>query len=141
VDLYSRIKNEFLFGGHILTLGSSCVAASATIILGKKQNLSLLVLLYLIFYIIYLFDHSRGAETDALTNPQRAFYLEGKLEIQKIILEISFLLVVVILIAKGNLNVFVCGIVILVMGVAYGSFFKKFTEKIFAFKNFFVSAV
>lgn len=141
MGICSRVEEEFLYGGHIFALGSACIAASTIIILKTELNLGILLLFYLIFYIIYLYDHFKGVESDALTNSKRTAYLSGRAGNRLIVFRIMFSLVFFILVLSGDTKVFILGALILVMGISYGIFFKNITKKIFAFKNFFVALV
>lgn len=133
-------KNEFIYGGHIFAIGAISIVIACAIILDNAFSIDFLIVVYLIFYTIYLYDHSQGASEDFLTNLKRAKYLENKSKIS-IIITSCVLISEIILFYFGNFHSVIFGSVILIVGFNYGNYFKDVTKKIIGFKNFFVSLV
>ncbi len=131
---------EFIFGGHLFALGAVCVMAMCSLIFGLPIGSDLLLVTYLIFYPIYLYDYTRGADDDLLTNSARAKYLSGNKKAY-IVVAGSFAILTMLFMHFSNSITMLLGFVVLVLGLLYSSYFKKLTKKIIAFKNFFVSAV
>lgn len=131
---------EFIFGGHLFALGAACVVAMCSLIFGLPIGLDLLLVTYLIFYPIYLYDYAQGAADDLLTNSARAKYLSGNKKTY-IVVAGSFAILTMLFMHFSNSITMLLGFVVLVLGLLYSSYFKKLTKKIVAFKNFFVSAV
>ena len=134
------IWKEFIFGGHLFALGATCVVAMCSLLFGLPIGLDLLLVTYLIFYPIYLYDYTQGATDDVLTNSARANYLSGNKKAYFVIAG-SFAVLTMLFIHFSNSITMLLGFAVLVLGLLYSSYFKKLTKKIIAFKNFFVSAV
>jgi len=134
------IWKEFIFGGHLFALGATCVVAMCSLLFGLPIGLDLLLVTYLIFYPIYLYDYTQGATDDVLTNSARANYLSGNKKAYFVIAG-SVAVLTMLFIHFSNSITMLLGFAVLVLGLLYSSYFKKLTKKIIAFKNFFVSAV
>jgi len=131
---------EFIFGGHLFALGAACVVAMCSLVFGLPIGMDLLVVTYLIFYPIYLYDYTKGASDDLLTNSLRATYLSGNKKTY-IVVAGSFVVLTILFMHYSNYITMLLGFVVLVLGLLYSSYFKQLTKKIIAFKNFFVSTV
>ncbi len=134
------IWKEFIFGGHLFALGATCVVAMCSLLFGLPIGLDLLLVTYLIFYPIYLYDYTQGATDDVLTNSARANYLSGNKKAYFVIAG-SVAVLTMLFIHFSNSITMLLGFAVLVLGLLYSCYFKKLTKKIIAFKNFFVSAV
>lgn len=140
IKLFELLWKEVIFGGHLFATGSMAVIIMCATLFGIPFSWDILVTSYLMFYAIYLYDHSKGASSDELTNSTRAKYLQCKDRSTCLVIAASGLLIVSLFIFSNIVTTFT-GIVILVLGLLYGSYFKKLTKKIPAFKNIFVSMV
>ncbi len=131
---------EFIFGGHLFALGAACVVAMCSLLFDLPIGLDLLVVVYLIFYPIYLYDYTQGVTDDLLTNSARARYLSGSKKTY-IVVGGSFAALTMLFTHFSNSMTMFLGFIILVLGLLYSSYFKQLTKKIIGFKNFFVSSV
>jgi 4-hydroxybenzoate polyprenyltransferase len=139
-SLFGKLRKEFLYGGHIFAFGSAGVILSTALIGAFRPDYVFLALIYFIYYLIYLYDHSSGAELDAVTNPVRAAYLKSKAQQEKSVFAASALIIAAILLYKHDAFVALSSVLTLVLGVMYGKYFKGITMKVVAFKNYFVAA-
>ncbi len=140
VKFMTMIWREFIFGGHLFATGSVAVIMACASIFMVPVSWDLLFSSYLLFYAIYLYDYSEGASSDELTNENRARYLQCKHKSTYIVI-IASVMLSILLFTFANTVTFLIGLSILVLGLLYGSHFKKLTKKIPAFKNVFVSIV
>ena len=132
---------ELVFGSHIFALSAASVVLVSAILLNIPITWDFLLVVYLIFYSIYLYDHFSGAKkNDYLTNLERVQYLKDKRMVPLVIL-VSILTSILILFYYSNFSSLFFGLIIIFFGLLYGSCFKKVTKKVIAFKNFFVSFV
>lgn len=138
--MFVSFWKEFIFGGHLFALGAASVVAMCSLMFGLPVGLDLLLVTYLIFYPIYLYDYTQGAADDLLTNSARAKYLSGKKKAYMVVAG-SFTILTLLFMHFSNNSTMLMGFVVLILGLMYSSHFKKLTRKIIAFKNFFVSAV
>jgi len=137
----NSIWNEFVYGGHLLSLGGSGNIYFEATLLNQKINLLLLFLAYLISQIVYSYNHLIEAKKDIESNSERAKYLletkkEKKAKIEFFIYCL-FLLITLFLLKKTELLIFV--LIIVIAGIFYTLFFKSLTKKVLGFKNLYVS--
>lgn len=141
-DITTVLWKDFIYGGHIFAFGAICVAIMASIIFAIPITWDFMLIIYLIFYTIYLYDYLTGAEDDKDNYSSRAEYLQGNDE--KMLIGTIYGSIVTIaftyLIYSDIKNMFI-GFAILVLGLMYHSHFKSITKKLPAFKNLFVSLV
>lgn len=140
VKLVEHLWKEVIFGGHLFATGSMAVVVACATLFMVPLSWDILFTSYLMFYAIYLYDYSKGASSDELTNGTRAKYLQCKNKSTCIVIAASALLIISLFTFTTVLTTIV-SIGILILGLLYGSHFKKLTKKIPAFKNIFVSIV
>lgn len=142
MGLKSKLKSmaiEFIYGGHLLSLGASAIVLTVIILLGIPINWIPVFIAYFISQIVYTYDHYRDILSDSLSNPERSEYLLRR----KRIIEISLLLyafIFLLLILYTNLASIILSLVIVIGGILYTSYFKKHITRRFAgFKNIYTS--
>nr|WP_321498125.1 UbiA family prenyltransferase [uncultured Methanolobus sp.] len=140
VVLMNMLWRELVFGGHLFALGSVSVVMACSIVFMIPVSWDILFVTYLLFYAIYLYDYTQGASSDEATNSSRAKYLLCKNK-SKCTVIITSLVLFTIMMVFTSIIITAIGMSILVLGLLYGSHFKKLTKKIPAFKNVFVSIV
>lgn len=132
----------FIYGGHIFAFGAICVAFMCSILFAIPVTWDFLIIIYLIFYIIYLYDYFNGTEDDQKTNSRRAEYLRNNnSRTIACILYGSIICIAFIYVLYSDIPNMLTGFAILVLGLTYQPYFKDLTKKITAFKNIFVSLV
>ncbi len=78
MSLASRIYKELVYGGHLLALGTSSMAATAAFVLGRSPGWDLLLMAYLFSLGAYTVNRSSDFEQDAVSHPERTEYLRGR---------------------------------------------------------------
>ncbi len=136
----NSIWKEFIFGGHLFAMGSVSVILMCASVFLLPVSIEMLCISYLLFYIIYLNDYSKGADLDEVNNSGRASYLLSRGS-NSALIKISSALLLALLLYTGDLVLLLSAISILVLGLLYGNFFKDLTKNIIGFKNFYVAAV
>lgn len=141
--LLKPMWKEFIYGGHIFAVGAVSVAYMCAILCSIPVTIDFMVVIYLIFYTIYLYDYCQGADKDTLTNSERATYLKNghKSSRTTIILYVCILAIGVIYSIFSDITNMLYGFSVLVIGLLYHSHFKVLTKRVPAFKNVFVSVV
>lgn len=135
------IWNEFIYGGHLPSLGAAAIVLFSGILLNIKITWDCLLITYFIFYLIYLYNQFKEIDVDCLTNPQRTKHIRIYFpKIPKIFYVIIFV-IIGSLIYFSNIWALVFGMFLLLFGWLYTVVFKKMTQKIIIFKDLFVSAV
>ncbi|MBP2029627.1 4-hydroxybenzoate polyprenyltransferase [Methanohalophilus levihalophilus] len=138
-----KFQKEFMYGGHLFALGAICVVYMCAVLSSIPITWDFMALVYLIFYCIYLYDYSSGAEEDLINNIDRSEYLQEEKNSKKIAFTLyaSILTVAAIYVVKSDIVNMLVGFSVLTLGVLYHPYFKHLTKVIPAFKNIFVSAV
>lgn len=140
VKLAGMLWKEIVFGGHLFATGSVSVIMACAMIFMIPISWDILFVSYLLFYAIYLYDYTAGASSDELTNEDRARYFQCKNK-SKCIVSIASAILFLVLLTVTNTVITLISLSVLILGLLYGSHFKKLTKKIPAFKNIFVSFV
>lgn len=74
----NRAARELVYGGHLLALGTSSIAAASAFLLGRSPTLILLVMAYLFCYGAYMFNRGAEVSQDAISDPSRTNFLQGR---------------------------------------------------------------
>ena len=133
------IWNEFVYGGHLLSLGASGTLWSSAIILDKPISIPLLGVGYTISQIVYGYNHFKGAEKDALTNPERVKHIKKIKRASLPFLIFYFFLFVISLIYLKNIKSILVALFILIGGLLFTDIFKNLTRRITGLKTFYTS--
>lgn len=139
--IFAFAKNEFIYGGHLLSLGAASIVFTSAVLLDTRITWDFLLVAYLIFYVIYAYNKLRELGIDLITNPKRTEHIEKYTKYSLVGLLIAVVVTVFILARYGNFFSMLFGITILVGGVLYTECFKKFTKNIVGFKSFYVSFI
>lgn len=143
IKILKKVWDEFIYGGHSSSLEAPATLYIIAVLLNLKIDFALLFIGYLIAQIVYLFDYIfdyiNEANGDITTNLVRNCYLKDNVKMRKILLLIYVLLLLIFLIFFTNFVILMITFLILMFGLLYGTLFKKYTRKIIAFKNLFVS--
>lgn len=135
------MKNEFVYGGHLISLGASSVVFTSAIILDIKITWDFIVIVYLIFYIIYSYNRLKEFKNDLSTNSLRVGHLRIYKKYLPLIIFLYLLLITFLVSYFGNPESIFFGFLILILGLFYTVYFKKVTKKIVGFKSLYVSFV
>ncbi|UGV41688.1 UbiA family prenyltransferase [Methanococcoides orientis] len=140
--IIKELWNDFIYGGHLFAFGAICVAFMCSILFAIPITWDFLVIIYLTFYIIYLYDYFNGTEDDEKTNSTRANYFrKNDSKTITYILYGSIISIASIYVLYSDIPNMLIGFAILILGLTYQAYFKGLTKKITAFKNIFVSLV
>ena len=136
--IIKNIFNEFVYGGHLLSLSDASVVLALTILLKKPISWPLLLITYLIPQVVYSFDHIKELKDDKETNPERAGYLEKTKTIYPLLAAVYLIILVLTAVVYSNIGTILLVIFIGVSGVLYP---KSLTKKIVGFKNYYVGII
>lgn len=138
-QVLKSVWDEFVYGGHLLSLGSVSIVFSSALILNIPITWDFLLIVYLITYTVYLYDRFRGLKQDLLTNYNRTQHITKYIRYIPLIISCSILIIIGMLLYFGNQSSLVFGLLALLFGLSYSVFFKKITKKVVGFKNFYVA--
>lgn len=133
------LKNEFIYGGHLLSLGAVALLISGNFVFKTPINFFLMIISYSINQIVYNYNHLKESEKDFLTNPDRVEHLKKTERINLLLFFVYLLICAISLIYLKKLNLTILVLFILIGGILFTEFFKKLTKKIPLFKDIYVS--
>ena len=79
MTLASAAYKELVYGGHLLALGTSSMAATAAWIMGSTTTWELLLMAYLFSFGGYSINRISDFEQDAVSHPERTAYLKNRM--------------------------------------------------------------
>lgn len=132
------LLQEFVYGGHLISLGIPAIVSAAIILLNRDLNFILLINGYLLTFISYRYNYYWEIQGDSLTNPDRVQYLGKSLKFSQFLIIIYFFILCVFLIAFTNFKIILFSIFFLMIGILYTRRFKKITKRIAGFKNLYI---
>lgn len=135
------VWKEFIYGAHLPAFVALSISFSSAILLDITITWDFLLIVYLIFYSIYLYNRFKELKGDFLTNSDRVRYLSGHVEYIPFIIFCSILIIILILAHFANFWGFILGFLVLTSGLLYTNYFKKITKRLIGFKSFYVSFV
>ncbi len=136
----SFIWKEFIYGGHLQSIGISSIVMISSILLRIQITWDCLFIAYLMFYPLYLYNRFKEIEIDYLTNPQRTDHLKAYLNIMPTILLLAILTLAVTLVYFSNSSTSIFTLLLVILGIMYTIIFKRITKRIALFKDFYVAA-
>ncbi len=78
MSVISWAADEFVYGGHMLAVGTASIAASFALVLGVVPTPLLLLMAYLFSYGAYTINRSSEIDQDALSSPTRTSRLAAR---------------------------------------------------------------
>ncbi len=133
--------NEFVYGGHLLSLGAVSIVFASALLLGIKVTWDCLVAVYLGMHSAYLYNRYKEFHKDYLTNPERTKHLKKIVNKLPFIIISFLILLVLILVFYSEPTVLFFGLFLLAasLSYSYSKGLKNMTRKIPGFKSVFVS--
>ena len=134
-----NLGNEFVYGGHLLSLSLLGIVVASAIILKINFTLDSLIIVYLVVQVIYSYNRYKEIEQDIITNPERSEYLKKQKNFFPFLISFYILLLGLLLISYSGAGAAYLVLVMVFLGVSYTMIFKRFTYKFLGFKNIFVA--
>jgi len=78
VTTAAKLYGEFVYGGHLLAIGTASIAATASFVLGRTPTWDLLLMAYLFSFGAYMINRSSDFDQDRVSHQDRTEYLEGR---------------------------------------------------------------
>jgi len=133
------ICNEFIHGGHLLSLGTVAIALSTMILLDVMVRWEFLLIVYLGTLIIYNHDHYKEFEMKDSNNILRTNHLKKYHKERLLILAIYGFGFFALLFYFGSIESIIFGILLLLTGVFYTGTCKNLTKRIIGLKNYYTA--
>lgn len=138
-SIVNKIAREFVYGGHLLSLGASAIVWTVIMLLDQKDGILVITLAYLISQIVYNFDHLQDLRVEkGGDNLERAIHLSKTHRFQ-IVAFLSYIILFVTLLFIVNLQTNLVSLIIVAAGILYSVKLKDLTKKVAGFKNIYVS--
>jgi 4-hydroxybenzoate polyprenyltransferase len=132
---YSNILwEEFIYGGHWLSIGASAIALSVIYLLNISIKWEFLLISYLGTQCIYNYNHFKELKLDMLTNSNRSKHLQKYQKYGKIIISIYGICYIIVLFLYGNNSIILFGSFLLFLGLFFSVAIKQLFKKIIGFK-------
>jgi len=135
------IWDELIYGGHLQSLGAASIIFVSAILLKIQITWDILLVTYLLFYPLFIYNRFKEIDIDHLTNQKRTQYLKKYLKFIPIIFCLAIFILGISLIYFSNFLALIISLFVLVFGVLYTLVFKKITKKIYCFKDLYVAAL
>ena len=138
-EVKTLFKNEFIYGGHWLSLGVSTFTVALMFLIGVNLKFELLLVVYFLSQSVYNYDHFKWIEIDAIDNSKRTNYLSKHYSFIPAVILFYTSMFFILLSLYGNFESLIFGGLLLLIGVIYTNKAKKLTMKIPGFKNYYTS--
>jgi 4-hydroxybenzoate polyprenyltransferase len=137
--LLKKLIKEFIYGGHLLSIGAASIVWSTLIIVGHNLENAwpILLLAYLSSQIVYNHDHLDEIN-DEFANAERSKHLRETRNYQIVSL-IFYVSLFVVTSFFTTLEASLLAFFIVIGGIFYTKKAKKFTKRITGFKNIYIA--
>jgi 4-hydroxybenzoate polyprenyltransferase len=85
------VYNELVYGGHLLSLGTASITATASVILGRSPPVDLLVIAYLFSHAAYTLNRASEVDQDTISHPERTAFVNERRRVLRSIVPVYFL--------------------------------------------------
>jgi len=135
MQLSRFIYDEFIYGGHLLSIGASCIALTTMLLFNLGIRFEFLVIAYLGTQCIYVYNYYKEFDYDKICNHCRTFHMKKLFDYIPILLSIYGILYVLLLILYGNVKSIIFGICLLSIGLFFTIKGKDTSKNITGFKT------
>lgn len=137
--LLDFLKNEFVYGGHLLSLGAVGIVITAALILDIGITWDFMLITYSLIYIAYSYNRLIEFRSDYLTNPLRTQHLERSIRFLPFVIILASSIVVFLTAKFGNVRSIFLVVLLVIGSLLYSVCLKGLTRNIVGFKSFYVS--
>jgi 4-hydroxybenzoate polyprenyltransferase len=135
--ILESIWNEFIYGGHLISLGPSSIAYIYMKLNDLPISWQVLIGIYLITYIVHLLDRYIDIQGDS-SSDRSEYYEKMKKALPWILMSaVTFLVLVFV----NNFIMILFAVFLILAGASYTLIFKKLTRYILGFKSYYTAAV
>lgn len=139
MDVIKRMIKEFVYGGHLLSLGATGIVLTVILLLNYPIYLIALLIPYLSSQVVYSYNHFREIDFDINSNPERANHIQSQKKWMGLFLSVYIISLLACLITT-NVGTFVFVTLVVIGGILYTEYFKKQSNHLVTgFKNFYTS--
>ncbi|MCD6240591.1 UbiA family prenyltransferase [Candidatus Bathyarchaeota archaeon] len=139
MKLLKLFWDEFIYGGHLLSLGAVSIVFTTAILLNISITWDALFVTYLGAHTVYLYNRLREIRYDALTNPRRTKHILRYLKYIPYIIFFLVSLAAAIVLFFGKFLVAVFGVCLVLSGFIYTDIIKPRVKGVIALKNLYIA--
>jgi 4-hydroxybenzoate polyprenyltransferase len=139
--ILNGIRYEFIYGGHLVSLGAPAYVLSVSMLMGIEPLKGLLLITYLMPLIVYNYNYFGEMDLDASTNPERVHYIKSKMAVYPYIIVAYILILVAALCLYTNWGLIEFAAILVIGGILFTVVLKDFTKKIPLFKNAYTALI
>lgn len=132
------VWNGLVRGGFFASVCTVTTIYSVAIILNKSVKIDFVVIAFLMTLIIYLYNFIGELKEDMRDNLKEMQVMEKNKKLYFIFLLMLILLLIGLITFYANFASKIFALIFLVLGLFYTIFFKKITQRVVGFKDFFV---
>jgi 4-hydroxybenzoate polyprenyltransferase len=139
VKILNKLGQEFIYGGHLLSLGALGIVWSVMLITGNSGGWVIFILAYLASQIVYNHDHMRDLQQDSVHSiHERSWYLAQTITCQRVLMIVYITLFLAVAVMT-TLSASLLAVSIVAGGVLYTIKFKKLMKRFVGLKNIYVA--
>ncbi len=139
--ILNGIRYEFIYGGHLVSLGAPAYVLSVSMLMGIEPLKGLLLITYLMPLIVYNYNYFGEMDLDESTNPERVHYIKSKMVVYPYIIVAYILILVAALCLYANWGLIEFASILVIGGILFTIVLKDFTKKIPLFKNAYTALI
>ncbi len=139
--ILNGIRYEFIYGGHLVSLGAPAYVLSVSMLMGIEPLKGLLLITYLMPLIVYNYNYFGEMDLDESTNPERVHYIKSKIAVFPYIIVAYILILVAALCLYSNRGLIEFAAILVIGGILFTVVLKDFTKKIPMFKNAYTALI
>lgn len=125
--MFKSAYREFVYGGHLLALGTASIASCSALILGQTPTLDLFLMAYLFSNGAYTMNRVSELDQDASSHPQRTAHLKSRGRLLPYLV-ITYFLTGYVLAFLRNLYFFAALLVPLFLSLLYSVGSRRFVK-------------
>lgn len=133
------IWNEFIYGGHWLSIGAGAIVLSVMLFLDISIRWELLLLCYSLIQCIYTYNHFKELDIDVSSNLPRVEHLMKYKRLIPYITVAYGIFFLFLLLIFGNFESIFIGSFLLFLGLFFTKYGKKIFGKIVGLKSIYVA--
>ncbi len=138
---FKNIYNEIVYNGHLQSLNSSAIIIFSAFLFNIKITFDFLIIFYLGFYLIYLYNRYKEIDYDGITNKTRTEHIRKFYRYIPVIGSVISVTLCTLLFVYSNILFSLYFLAIIFFGILYSLYFKDLTRKVVFFKNLYVAIV
>lgn len=139
--IFSGLRYEFIYGGHLVSLGAPAYVLSVSLLMGIEPLKQLLLIAYLMPLVVYNYNYFGEMDSDESTNPERVYYVRSKTALYPLIIIIYMAVLAIALCIYANWGLIEFVSILVIGGLLFTVILKDFTKKIPCFKNVYTALI